>query len=150
MATINTVLCAGNLTRDPEMRALPSTSVVSFTLAMNRKWTDKSGEKKEEVTFIDCEAWGKTAELVDQYCSKGKNVLVEGRLKQDTWDDKETGKRQSKIKIVADRVHFLGGKEAGADGAPAPHGNADHRAVAHSSASAAPAAPAASIDEPPF
>jgi single-strand DNA-binding protein len=103
---INTVLLGGNLTRDPVVRFLANeTAVANFTLAINRKF--KSGnEMKEEVTFIDCECWGRTAELAGQYLTKGRGAFIEGKLKLDTWKDKE-GKNCSKLKVVADSVQFL-------------------------------------------
>lgn len=109
----NKVMVAGNLTRDPEVRFLGAdqskqSAVCNFGIAINRKY--KKGEQVcEEVTFLDCEAWGRTAELIGQYCAKGKPVFIEGRLKLDTWEDKD-GSKRSKIKVVADNVQFLGSK----------------------------------------
>lgn len=107
MASFNRVILMGNLTRDPEVRYMPSgTAVASFGLAISRKYTSRDGEKKEEVDFFDIETWDKTAELCSQYLSKGNGVLIEGRLKQERWED-ETGNKRSKIKIVASAVQFL-------------------------------------------
>lgn len=104
---LNNVTLAGNLTRDPEKRIVGNQqSVVNFGLAINRRYTSNTGERKEEVTFIDVEAWGKTAELVDQYLSKGRNVLIEGRLKLDQWED-QNGQKRSRVRVVANRIHFL-------------------------------------------
>ena len=103
--TLNKVFIAGNLTRDPELRTAGTTTVAGFGVAVNRKWRDKDGTGKEETTFVDVEAWSKTADLVGQFLHKGSGVLIEGRLKLDTWEDKEGGKR-SKLKVVADSVHF--------------------------------------------
>ena len=117
MPNFNIVIIMGNLTRDPELRHLPSNiPVCGFGLAVNRKWKDKEGGDKEEVLFVDCEAFGKTAEVVNQYCKKGSPIHVQGRLKLDQWKDKE-GQNRSKIKIVVDQVQFLGGRE---DAGPAP------------------------------
>lgn len=103
---MNHVTIMGNLTRDPECRFLSNnTAVASLTIASTRRYT-ANGEKKEETCFLDCEAWSKTAELLEQYFSKGKPILVEGRLKTDQWQDKE-GRNRSKIKLVIDRLHFL-------------------------------------------
>lgn len=107
---LNHVTLAGNLTRDPEVRFLANEqAVASFGLAINRRYKGKDGEKKEEATFVDCEAWGRTAELVGQYLTKGSPAYVEGRLKLDQWEDKD-GQKRSKLKVVADSVQFLGSK----------------------------------------
>lgn len=107
---LNHVTIAGNLTRDPEVRFLSNEQAVcNFGLAVNRRWKDKAGESKEEVTFIDCEAWGRTAELVAQYLKKGSPAYIEGRLKLDQWEDKD-GKKQQKLRVVAESVQFLGSK----------------------------------------
>lgn len=112
---MNTVHIIGNLTRDPESRTVGSGSVVAnFAVAVNRRWRDRqTGEAREEATFIDCEAWGRTAETVCQYLSKGRQVAVEGRLKMDSWEDRETGQKRSKLKVVAERVHFIGSRDGG-------------------------------------
>ncbi len=106
---INKVFLAGNLTRDPEMRYMPSgVAVTTFRLAVNRRYRNKSGEEVEEVCFIDVVVYGKMAEVCNEYLSKGRNVLVEGRLRLETWET-DVGKR-SKHVVVADTVKFLGGK----------------------------------------
>lgn len=102
----NHVSLAGNLTRDPELREAGSSQVAKFAIAINRRWRDREGQQQEETTYVDCEAWGRTAEIVGQYLSKGRPVFVEGRLKLDIWDDQE-GKRQSRMKVVATNVQFL-------------------------------------------
>lgn len=109
---MNTVIISGNLTRDVETRFLPSGAAIgTFTIANNRKWNDKtSGEKKEEVSFVDVTAFGKQAETVAQYFKKGSPILVTGRLKQDTWEDKQTQKKRSKLGIVLESFEFMGGK----------------------------------------
>jgi len=101
----------GNLTRDPELRFTPNnnTAVAQIGLAINHQWKDPQGEKKEEVTFIDCEAWGKTAEVLNQYLRKGKPVYVEGRLKLDQWEDKD-GNKRSKLKVVIESFQFIDSK----------------------------------------
>jgi len=110
MANLNKVMLIGNLTRDVELRVLPKgTSIGQFGLAVNRKWKDESGQKKEEVTFIDCEAWGKTAEIIAKYTTKGRPLFVEGRLKLDSWDDKTSGQKRTKIKVVVENFQFLNG-----------------------------------------
>jgi len=103
---LNKVILAGNLTKDPEVRIVGKSTVANFGLAINRKF--KSGdEKREESTFVDVECWGTTAELVGQYLTKGRGAFIEGRLKLDQWDDKATGQKRSKLKVVADTVQFL-------------------------------------------
>lgn len=117
MANVNVVLIGGNLTRDPEVRFTPSGACVAqFGLAVNRKWKDKTGQTKEEVTFVDIEAWGKSAEFIRQYFAKGSAMLVQGRLRLQTWVDKQANQKRSKIVVSADRVSFLGGKKP--DGQP--------------------------------
>src|SRR3954467_11850845 len=121
MANFNKVILAGNLTRDPQLRFLPSqTAVVDFGLAVNHKWRTPQGEDREEVLFIDCSAFGKMAETINKYCQKGKPILVEDRLKYETWDDKESGGKRSKHKVIIDGFQFLGGR----DGAPGGGGGA--------------------------
>lgn len=106
---MNIVIIKGNTTRDPEMRYLPNgTPVCQFGVAVNRKWKSESGELKEEVSFFDVEAWSRNAENVAQYFGKGSPIIVTGRLKQETWDDKQTGQKRSKIKIVMERFEFCG------------------------------------------
>jgi single-strand DNA-binding protein len=111
MASVNIVMLMGNLTRDVEMRYTPSgMAVAKIGLATNRKFRDtKTNELREEVTYVDITAFGKTAELCGQYLSKGRPVFIEGRLKFDQWDDKQTGQKRSKLAVVADRVQFMGG-----------------------------------------
>lgn len=106
---LNSVILAGNLTKDPELRNTQSGhAVVSFSIASNRQWFDKgSNQKKEEVSYVDCEAWGKTAELVAQFLKKGRGCIVQGRLKQDRWQTND-GQPRSRLKVVADNVQFLG------------------------------------------
>ena len=118
MPNFNKVIIAGHMTRDPEVKYLSSGSAIcNFSVAVSEKWKDKtSGEMKESTAFIDCDAWGKTAEIIGQHFSKGKPILVEGRLKQENWDDKETGKKRSKLKVTVDSFQFLGGGKG--EGAP--------------------------------
>lgn len=115
MANFNKVILAGNLTRDPEIRVTPKgTSICQFGLAINRSYKDESGASRDDTTFVDCEAWGKTAETIGKFCTKGKPLLVEGRLKLDSWEDKTSGQKRSKLKVVVDNFQFLGGKNDGA------------------------------------
>jgi single-strand DNA-binding protein len=113
MANYNKVLLMGNLTRDIELRNIPSgQAVANIGLAVNRTFTDREGTRREETTFVDCEAWGKTAEIMAQYLSKGKPVFVEGRLKLDTWQDKDGGNR-SKLRVVIENFQFIDSKGGG-------------------------------------
>ena len=119
MASFNKVILAGNLTRDPELRYTPKgTAVARITLAVNRTYTVE-GEKKEEVSFVDVDVWGRQAEVISQYMKKGRPLLVEGRLKQDTWEDKNTKQKQSKLKVVLESFSFIDSNRGGAEGAPA-------------------------------
>lgn len=111
MASLNKVIIMGNLTRDIELRYMPSGSpVADFGLAMNRKYTGSDGAKKEDVTFVTITCFGKTAELCSQYLSKGRQALIEGRLKFDQWEAKDGSGKRSKLKVVAERVTFIGGR----------------------------------------
>src|SRR5512134_2912807 len=115
---VNKVILVGNLGRDPEVRYTSGgQAVASLRLATSRSWTDKqSGQRKEETEWHDVEVWGKQAEQCGEYLSKGRQVYVEGRLKTDKWQDKQTNQERSKVKVVAENVRFLGGR-GGAGGA---------------------------------
>ena len=107
MASYNKVILMGNLTRDPELKQTPSNqSVAQIGLAVNRKFKGRDGDMKEETTFVDCEAWGRTAETMSKYLAKGRPVFVEGRLKLDQWQDKD-GNNRSKLKVVIDTFQFV-------------------------------------------
>ncbi|HMN95368.1 MAG TPA: single-stranded DNA-binding protein [Phycisphaerales bacterium] len=119
MASYNKVLLMGNLTRDIELRHTSSNqAVANFGLAVNRRYRTAGGEDREEVTFVDCEAWGNTAEIMAKYLAKGRPVFVEGRLKLDQWQDKE-GNKQSKLRVVVDNFQFIDSRGGGGGGAPA-------------------------------
>lgn len=108
MASYNRVILAGNLTRDPELRYTPKgTAVTKLGLAMNRRWRDESGQSREEATFVDIEAYGKQAETISQYLHKGSPLLIEGRLRYDTWDDKQTNQKRSRLLVVCESFQFL-------------------------------------------
>ena len=120
MSSFNKVILVGNLTRDPELRYTPKgTAIAKIGMAVNHKWKNEAGELKEEVTFVDIEVWGRTAENVGQYMRKGSSMLVEGRLKLETWDDKQTNQKRSKMVVVGETVQFLGSPRSGGEGAPA-------------------------------
>jgi single-strand DNA-binding protein len=132
MASFNKVFLMGNLTRDPQVKHLPSQTVVAeFGLAVNRRYKDGQGNPKEEVAFVDCTAFGRQAETISQYCAKGKPLFVEGRLKFDTWDDKAGGGKRSKLTVVVENFQFLGKSDEGG-GQAAPIGN---RVAANSASS---------------
>lgn len=119
----NKVILLGNLTRDPELRNLQSgQAVATIGLAVNRRWRDQaSGETREETTFVDCEAWGRTAEVMCQYLAKGRPVFVEGRLRLDSWQDKDSGANRSKLKVVIESFQFVDSRGEGG-GSPGPSG----------------------------
>jgi len=111
MANFNKVIIAGNLTRDPELRYTPKgIAIAHFSLAINRTWKNETGETKEEVTFVEVDAFGRQAEVIGQYMKKGKPFLVEGRLKLDQWEDKNTHQKQSKLKVVLEGFSFIDSK----------------------------------------
>jgi len=114
MASLNKVMLIGNLTRDPEVRFTPKGSAVcDMAIAVNRRYVNDQGERQEEVTYLDVVLWNKTAELAGQYLSKGKPVYIEGRMQMDTWEDKATGQKRSKIRIVCENMQFLDSKGSG-------------------------------------
>jgi len=149
MAYLNKVFLIGNLTRDPELRMTPKgTAVCQFGLAVNRQYKDDSGATRDETAFIDIEAWGKQGELVSKYLQKGSPAFVEGRLRFDSWEDKQSGQKRNKLKVVLENVQFLsrggggGGAGAGASGETAAGGDESpaERAVPPPRAAAKPAA----------
>jgi single-strand DNA-binding protein len=149
MASFNKVILVGNLTRDPELRYTPKgMAIAKIGLAVNRVWTNEAGEKKEEVTFVDVDVFGRTAENVGQYMRKGRPILVEGRLRLDQWDDKQTGQKRSRLGVVAETVQFLGSPAGAGDGA-APVARPARPAAAAPAAPAAPPAEPAEGDAPP-
>jgi single-strand DNA-binding protein len=120
MASFNKVLLLGNLTRDPEVRYTPKGSAVAdLGLAVNRNYTTESGEKREEVTFVDVTFWGRTAEVAGEYLKKGRSVFIEGRLQLDTWDDKQSGQKRSKLKVIGEMMQMLGSRPGGGSGGSA-------------------------------
>lgn len=114
MRGFSKAIIAGNLTRDPELRTTPSgSSVCSFSVAVNRVYRDASGEQKEDVSFLDCSAWGKLGEMINQYAKKGTGVLVSGRLDQRSWEDKNTGQKRSRVEIIVEDFNFAGNSRDG-------------------------------------
>jgi single-strand DNA-binding protein len=121
MPSVNKVIIVGNLTRDPVTKQLPTQSMVTeFGLAMNRKFKAPDGEDREEVCFVDCAAFGRQAEVIQKYCKKGKSLYIEGRLRFDSWDDKNGHGKRSKLSVVVENFQFLGGKD------DLPHGDESH------------------------
>lgn len=117
MPAYNKVLLMGNLTRDPQLKYLPNqTPVCDFGIAVNRKWKTSQDEDREEVVFVDCTAWTKQAETINQHLKKGDAIFVEGRLKLDQWEDKQGGGKRSKLSVVVERFQFVGGKRDGNNG----------------------------------
>ena len=114
MRGFSKAIITGNLTRDPELRTTPNgSSVCSFSVAVNRVFRDSSGNQQEDVSFIDCSAWGILGEMINQYAKKGTGVLVSGRLDQRSWEDKNTGQKRSRVEVVVEDFNFLTGMERG-------------------------------------
>lgn len=133
MANLNKVMLIGNLTRDPELRHTPKgTAVSEISLAINRNWTNDQGQKQEETTFVEVTLWGRQAEVVQQYVTKGSPIYIEGRLQLDSWDDKETGKKRSKLRVIGENFQFLSGKPGSGGG-----GGGDYSERSQSSSAAA-------------
>lgn len=127
MSSFNKVLLLGNLTRDPELRITPKgTSICQFGVAVNRQWKDESGANREETTFVDCEAWGRQGENVSKYLEKGSPIFLEGRLKFEQWDDKQSGQKRSKMKVIAESVQFIGGAKKQGSGNPSGYQEQDN------------------------
>jgi single-strand DNA-binding protein len=150
MANFNKVYLMGNLTRDPEMRVTPKgTAICQFGLAVSRSWKDESGQVREEATFVDIEAWGKQGETISKYCTKGRPLFVEGRLRFDQWEDKTSGQKRSKLKVVLENFQVIGGRGDGATAAAAadPEAAPADAPAAPRAAPRAPAAPKDNVDE---
>lgn len=127
MRGFSKAIITGNLTRDPELRSTPNgASVCSFSVAVNRVFRDSNGEQKEDVSFIDCSAWGKLGEMISQYAKKGTSVLVSGRLDQRSWEDKTSGQKRSRVEVVVEDFNFISGmNREGEAGGHASFGAAD-------------------------
>ncbi len=152
MASFNKVILLGNLTRDPELRYTPKgMAVARLGMAVNRSYKSESGETREEVTFIDIDAWGKQAELISQYLRKGSPLFMEGRLKLDQWDDKQSGQKVTKLRVVMETFQFVGGPRSGdgpGGGGPGPSTGPSSAPAPRPARPAAPA-PAPDSDGPP-
>lgn len=117
MRGFSKAIIAGNVTRDPEMRTTPSgAQVCSFSVAVNRTFKDSSGNQQDQVSYIDCVAWGKSGELIAQYTKKGSSLLVSGRLEQRSWEDKNSGQRRSRTEVIVEDFTFMGGNSNGGNG----------------------------------
>jgi single-strand DNA-binding protein len=126
MASFNKVILLGNLTRDPEVRYTPKGSAVcDLGLAVNRQYTLDSGEKREEVTYVDVVLWARLAEIAGEYLKKGRPVFIEGRLQMDSWDDKQTGQKRTRLRVVGETMQLLGSRPSGSGGGGAPAEMAD-------------------------
>jgi single-strand DNA-binding protein len=152
MASFNKVILLGNLTRDPEVRYTPKgTAVTELGMAVNRVYTAENGEKREETTFVDVTLWGRTAEIAGEYLKKGRPVFIEGRLQLDTWDDKQSGQKRSKLKVVGEGLQLIGSRPGGGGGGGG--GDEESSSAPRSSKSASPPKPAPAApddDEIPF
>ena len=117
MPNLNKVMLIGNLTRDPEVKFTPKgTAIAEIGLAINRTWKNESGEKQEETTFVDVTLWGRQAEIAKEYLTKGRPVYIEGRLQLDSWDDKQTGQKRTKLKVTGEQMQLLGARDGSGGG----------------------------------
>jgi single-strand DNA-binding protein len=154
MASFNKVILLGNLTRDPEVRYTPKGSAVcDLGVAVNRVYTTDAGEKREEVTYVDVVLWSRLAEIAGEYLKKGRPIFIEGRLQLDTWDDKQSGQKRSKLRVIGETMQLLGSRPGGG-AVPAEAGDEDRQARSGSKPSTPPAKSAAPAepddDEIPF
>jgi single-strand DNA-binding protein len=152
MASFNKVILLGNLTRDPEVRYTPKGSAVcDLGIAVNRVYTTEGGERREEVTFVDVVLWARLAEIAGEYLRKGRPVFIEGRLQMDSWDDKQTGQKRTKLRVVGESMQLLGSRPGGAAGETAEEDRAGTSAGSKSAAPAKSAKPTErDDDEIPF
>ena len=151
MASFNKVMLLGNLTRDPEVKYTPKGSAVAdIGLAVNRTYTTDGGEKREETTFVDVTMWGRQAEIAGEYLKKGRPLFVEGRLQLDTWDDKQTGQKRSKMRVVCENFQMLGSRDGGGEGGGGGGGGGRSSGGGSRPAKSAPAAEEPSDDDIPF
>ncbi len=155
MPNYNKVILMGNLTRDPEVKYTSGgTAIAKLGMAINRTWTNKEGQKQEETTFVDVDAFGRQAEVIGQYLKKGRPVMIEGRLKLDQWDDKQTGQKRSKLGVTLEGFQFLdsggGGGGAGGGGGGGYQSQSNAPAASTTSSSNASAANIPEDDDVPF
>lgn len=146
---LNRVLLAGNLTRDVELRHISGNqAVANIGLAVNRRWKSPEGENREETTFVDCEAWGRTAEVMAQYLSKGRPVFIEGRLKLDQWE--KEGQKFSKLRVVVESFQFMDSREGGGGGGGTGGGGRSTQGGSRQGSSPAPTPANVADDDIPF
>jgi single-strand DNA-binding protein len=151
MANFNKVILAGNLTRDPELRyTSKGMAIAKITLAINRTWRSEAGETKEEVTFVDVDAFGRTAENIGQYFKKGRPILVEGRLRYETWEDKQTNQKRSKLGVVLENFQFMDSNRGGEGAAETPKRSSPPSATKSESPADGDAPPPPEDDDVPF
>src|SRR6202162_5100170 len=150
MASFNKVILLGNLTRDPEVRYTPKGSAVcDLGIAVNRVYTTDSGERREDVTYVDVVLWARLAEIAGEYLKKGRPVFIEGRLQMDSWDDKQTGQKRTKLRVVGETMQLIGSRPGGGAGGKPREAKRPPRAAGNpASPAGAPAAP--DDDEIPF
>ena len=155
MASFNKVILLGNLTRDPEVRYTPKGSAVcDLGVAVNRVYTTDSGEKREEATFVDVTFWGRTAEVAGEYLKKGRPIFIEGRLQLDSWEDKQSGQKRSKLKVIGETMQLLGGRAAAGAGSAVDESEEDRQSRSSGKAISPPPKSSAAAepddDEIPF
>ena len=151
MSSYNKVILIGNLTRDPEVKYTSGgTAIAKLGMAINRTWTNKEGQKQEETTFVDVDAFGRQAEVIGQYLKKGRPVMIEGRLKLDQWDDKQTGQKRSKLGVTLEGFQFLDSRGEGGGGGGGGQGYQSDAPAAGASSASAPAANIPEDDDVPF
>ena len=149
MASFNKVILLGNLTRDPEVRYTPKGSAVcDLGIAVNRVYTTDAGEKREEVTYVDVVLWSRLAEIAGEYLKKGRPVFIEGRLQMDSWEDKQSGQKRTKLRVVGETLQLLGSRQGGSAPAEAEDGDRQSSRPSPPPKSSAPAQP--NEDEIPF
>jgi single-strand DNA-binding protein len=147
MASFNKVILLGNLTRDPEVRYTPKGSAVcDLGIAVNRQYTLDSGEKREEVTYVDVVLWSRLAEIAGEYLKKGRPVFIEGRLQMDSWEDKQSGQKRTKLRVIGETMQLLGSRPSGTGGGA--EGGGEERSSRGGGKSSAPPTKAAAAAEP--
>jgi single-strand DNA-binding protein len=140
MANLNKVMLIGNVTRDPEIKYTPKGSAVcDLGIAVNRVFTPEGGERREETTFVDITLWGRQAEIAGEYCKKGRSIYIEGRLQLDTWEDKTSGQKRSKLRVVGENFQLLGPRPGGSGGGEQSQGRPSNQSPRDSRGSSAPA-----------
>ena len=149
MANVNKVILIGNVTRDPEVKFTPKGSAVAdLGLAINRNYTLDNGEKREETTFVDVELWGRLAEIAGEYAKKGRPIYIEGRLRMDTWEDKASGQKRSRMKVVGENLQLLGGRPSGGGTGPDEEGSGHQESRPQRTSRPAPAQQPPKSSEP--